>query len=193
MRFLSRSLVAAALFTAAFHSGVRAKADTISVFSLTSNLQYGTASGTLTVDTTTGVLNSGSVTATYNGQSETLGTVASSSGSSGLYTIALTTASGGNGDTFYLDLPVSTLLNYGGGAIDTSNYNSSHASYLSATSGLDYATSGTLNLTSTSRTATATAVTPEAASWVLMLTGTAMLAVVARRRQTMTETRAASA
>lgn len=87
---------------------------------MNSNLEYGTASGTFTIDTTTGVLNSGSVTASYNGQSETLGTIVSSSGSSGLYTIELTTFSGGTGDTFYLDLPVSTLLNYGGGSIDTS-------------------------------------------------------------------------
>lgn len=193
MSFFSRSLVAVALFAAAFQSGVRAKADTISVFSLSSNLEYGTASGTLTVDTTTGVLNSGSVTATYNGQSETLGTIASSSGSSGLYTIALTTASGGTGDTFYLDLPVSTLLNYGGGSIDTSNYNASHESYLYSSNTMDYATSGTLNLTSTTKTATGTAVTPEAASWVLMLTGTGLLAVVARRRRPMAESPAVSA
>lgn len=181
MRFLSRSLVVVSLFTAAVCCSMRAKADTISVFSLSGNLQYGTANGTLTVDTTTGVLNSGTVTASYNGQSETLGTISSSSGSNGLYTIALTTAS--TGDTFYLDLPISTLVNYGGGSIDTTNYNSSHASYLSASSGLDYATSGTLNLTSTSRTATSTAVTPEVASWVMMLTGMVGLVVVARRQR----------
>ena len=195
MTLVSRSLFALTLFTAAIAGAARAKADTISTFSLNSALEYGTANGSFTVDTTTGVLNAGSVTATYNGQSETLGTLVSSSGSSGLYTIELTTASGGSGDTFYLDLPVSTLLNYGGGAIDTSNYNASHETYLYAYNTMDYATSGNLNLASTSatRTATGTAVTPEAASWVLMLTGTAMLAVVARRRQTMTETRAASA
>lgn len=193
MRFLSRSLVATAMFTAAFYSGVRAKADTISVFSLNSNLQFGTANGTFTVDTTTGVLNSGSVTASYNGQTETLGSIVSSSGSNGLYTIGLTTASGGNGDTFYLDLPVSTLLNYSGGAIDTLTYNPLHASYLSASAGLDYTVSGTLNLSSTSRTSTSTAVTPEVASWVMMLTGTGVLAVVVRRRRLMAETPAVSA
>ncbi len=193
MRFVSRSLFAVAFFTAVLCCGVRAKADTISGFSLNSNLEYGTASGTFTIDTTTGVLKSGSVTASYNGQSETLGTIVSSSGSSGFYTIALTTSSGGTGDTFYLDLPVSTLLNYGGGSIDTSNYNASHESYLYAYNTMDYATSGTLNLTSTTRSATSTAVTPEAASWVLMLTGTGMLAVVARRRHPVAESPVISA
>ena len=58
---------------------------------------------------------------------------------------------------------------------------------------MDYATSGALNLTGTASTGTDMAVTPEAASWVLMLTGTGMLAVVARRRRVMTESPAASA
>ncbi len=193
MRSLSRSLVAMTFSTMVFCAGVRAKADTISVFSLNSNLLYGTASGTLVVDTTTGVLNSGSVTASLNGQTETLGTVMSSSGSNGLYTIELTTGSGGTGDRFYLDLPVSTLMSYTGGSIDALTYNAAHASYLESFNTMDYATSGTLNLTGTSRTATGTAVTPEAASWVLMLTGTGMLAVVARRRRPLAESPAVSA
>ena len=46
---------------------------------------------------------------------------------------------------------------------------------------MDYATSGTLNLTGT--THTATAVTPEVATWMLTLTGTVLLFVVARRRK----------
>lgn len=171
-----------------------AHADTISTFSLNGgNLEYGTASGTFVVDTTTGVLNSGSVTASYNGQSETLGTVTSSSGSSGLYTIELTTASGGSGDTFYLDLPVSTLLNYSGGSIDTSNYNASSESYIYAYNTMNYATSGTLDLVGATSTSADAAVTPEAASWVLMLTGTGMLTVVARRRRPVTEEQTISA
>lgn len=176
------------LSLAALGASTLAHADTISTFSLNSNLQYGTATGSFVVDTTTGALNSGTVTATYNGSSETLSSIVSSTGSNGLYTIELTTPAGGSGDDFYLDLPISTLVNYAGGSIDTSSYNASHASYLYSYNTMDYATSGTLNLTGTTRTATPAAVTPEVASWVFTLTGSVLLVIVARRRRPVSTT-----
>lgn len=193
MRSFLRYSLALLSFPVLLGGSPRAFADTISAFTLSSDLQYGTATGTLTVDTTTGVLTAASVTASYNGSSETLGTLVSATASSGLYKIKLTTASGGSGDYVYLDLPVSTLLNYAGGSIDTTSYNASAASYLFSSNYDDYATSGTLDLTSTTRTATSTAVTPEVASWVLTSSGTLLLIVVARRRRSPSQAPSASA
>lgn len=182
MRFLS--YFSAVFFSLAFSAAAVAHADTINTFTLNASLEYGTATGTLVVDSTTGLLKSGSVTASYNGQSESLSTVVSSTGSNGLYTIELTTASGGTGDDLYLDLPTSTLSNYGGGIIDSASYNALHESYLNAYNTMDYVTSGTLNLTGTAQGAASPAATPEVASWVFTLTGTALLVAVARRRRT---------
>ncbi len=185
MRSFLRYFLALLSFTVIVGGGSRASADTISAFTLGASSTYGTATGTVTIDTTTGALTAASVTAIYNGGSETLGTLVSATGSNGLYSIELTTAPGGTGDIVLLNLPVSTLLNYVGGSIDTLN-NSSSASYLYSSNYTDYATSGTLNLTSTS----STAVTPEVASWVLTLSGTILLIVVARRRRSLPQTAA---
>ncbi len=164
--------------------GFRAKADTISTFAPHSNLEFGTAAGSLVIGTTAGVRDSASGTASDGGQSDTLNPVVASTGSNGLYAIQLTTP--GSGDNFYLELPIlRSLIHHAGMPIGFSNDDPSQESYLYAYRTKDYGTSGTLDLLGAPETMTDTAETPEGSSWVLTLTGTVSLMVVVRRRRGM--------
>lgn len=185
MRYLFRILFAATIAILGLDAVTRAKADTITTFDLNTPMYYGDATGTFTLDATTGAFTSGSLTASYMGQSVTVDTIQSQSETNGMYTLVLDSASA-PGTSFDLFLPAATLVGYNGGAIESYANNPSLTSFVNYQGYADPMMSGELDLTSTTAGGAAggtAAQTPEVATFVLLLTGLVPMSYVARRRR----------
>lgn len=148
-----------------------ARADTYSVFTLNANLAIGSASGTLTLDTTTGRFTGSNVTA---GTTTFTSAPTSFTQYSGYDT---TLFSGTGGSIFTLDLPVASLMNYTGGALCSTSAFCGTLAASSFSSGLNAVTSGTLTLNNP------VAVTPEPSSVLLLGSGALLIAAVVLARR----------
>ena len=157
-----------------------AHADTLNTFNLSAVLTTGSASGTVTLDETTGKFTAANITVM-------------ASGASAVFTgapIAQTTATGLSSNVFAtstlplisfdLALPIASLIGYSGGSLCTitaSCATDATGVQLVNAADLTDATSGTLTLVP------ATGVTPEPSSLLLLATGVFVLGGIMKRRR----------
>lgn len=157
-----------------------ARADTFNLFNLSAILENGTATGTVTLDQTTGKFTASNIKYVYStssGSSSYIFTGAGvDNGSGSGYNSSLFTSTTDSEVTFQLALPLQSLINYKGGQLCTAGmqcatYDSS-VQYMSKDA-YDV-TSGTLTLP--------VAVTPEPSALVLLGTGVLATGSLVRRR-----------
>ena len=162
-----------------------AHADTINVFTLNAPLANGTATGTVTLDATTGKFTASNISVTTSFGSSTFTGAPTSVQSQTSYTQNVFGASNSL-YSFSLDIPLASLVGYTGGSLCSTGalctgLTATNAAVLGL--GADAASTGTLTLLSTTAPAPIAAVTPEPSSLILLGTGVLGLGVLMRRRR----------
>ena len=154
------------------------RADTIKIYNLDAILQYGTVTGTVTLDETTGTFTAANLTANYGLMTSTFSSPPASYVQNSTYDVTIFNGSL-FGSTFALDLPVTSLVSYAGGTLcSTSAFctGSVASAFNLPLSGSDYVTSGSLAASTT------TTVTLEPSTLLLLGTGVVVAAGFVRRR-----------
>ena len=177
MRTWIYPLIAVALAT----SGLAAHADTISTFSLSdvTFISGATATGTVAIDTTTGLATNVDMTYNLSGATENFAGVSFQTVGFNHYTVD---SMGSGGDVFSFALPETLLVGYAGSSLCSLDiqcgFNSGSALLLPGGTPSDTVLSGFLDYDSS----VTTGMTPEPTSIVLLGSGLIAVAGVFRRR-----------
>lgn len=159
-----------------------AHADTFNIFNLNSVLQNGTATGTVTLNSTIGKFTNSNIRYVYTNSSGTnLITFTGAgvdNGSGTGYNSTLFSTSVSPDITFQLALPLLSLKNYGGGSLCTSS-----AQCGTYDSSVQYQSSDFADVTSGTLTLPPVAVTPEPSSLLLLGTGVLVIGSFIKRRR----------
>lgn len=159
-------------------------ADTINTYNVSETYFIGSATGSVTLDATTGVFTASNIAFTSTAGNATFNGTPTSAVDMGTYN-KIVFGSSTPGASLSLFLPVDSLVNYAGGNVCTltstaacgGNY--SNVALLGV--GVDGVNSGTLTLASS--TTTPVAVTPEPTSLILLGTGVLGIGAMMRRRR----------